>query len=300
MMPSVLAPSQSLSRRILLGGVLALASAWACEAGNPSRRGEPSTGSAGSARSAAAASAPQAASPLPAAPAPATPPPATSSGLEVVRLGPMPESERGGQLVLLLHGWGAPGDNLVSLARTLGRPRTRFLVPAAPLPEPGGGRAWWHLGKERPAKVSTDELPARHQPSAAVAEARRAVQALLREAVQRYAPDSIALAGFSQGAQLALDVALAAEPRVDRVAVLSGALLADSLAALHATQPPLPAVFVAHGRTDRVLAYSGAEGIQSVLSRRGYSVTFFPFDGGHQIPPIVVEQLRTFLFVGPG
>jgi len=207
----------------------------------------------------------------------------------------MPEGEKGGQLVLLLHGWGAPGDNLVSLARELGRPRTRFLVPAAPLPEQGGGRAWWHLGDARPAKVSTDELPANHHPSPAVAEARRAVQTLLREAVQRYAPESIAIAGFSQGAQLALDVALAADPRVDRVAVLSGALLADSLAALHASQPPLPAVFMAHGRNDKVLSYESAESIQKLLRRRGYSLTFFPFDGGHQIPASVVAQLRSFL-----
>lgn len=212
-----------------------------------------------------------------------------------MRLGPMSEQERGGQVVVLLHGWNAPGNDLVSLARELARPGTRFLVPAAPLSEPGGGRAWWHIGERRPAKVERDELPDHFEPNADVGRARAAVQQLLREAVQRYAPESIAVAGFSQGAQLALDVALAAEPRVDRVGVLSGALLADSLAALRAAQPPLPSVFVSHGRTDRVLPFNGGKSIERMLAARGYAVTFFPFAGGHAIPPDVVAALGAFL-----
>jgi phospholipase/carboxylesterase len=276
-----------LSRRGLLRAAL-VAGAWACDAGNPPPHRAPSVGTPSAAPS-----------PTPAAPA-AAPPPLTAGGLQLVRLGPMSEGETGGQLVVLLHGWGAPGDDLVSLARELARPRTRFLVPAAPLPERGGGRAWWHIDTGRPAKVDTDELPAAFQPSAQVAASRRALQELLREAVQRYAPESVAVAGFSQGAQLALDLALAADPRVDRVGVLSGALLADSLAALHAAKPPWPAVFVSHGQTDRVLPFSGGKSIETLLARRGYPVTFFPFPGGHAIPPEVVAALGRFLAGGAG
>jgi phospholipase/carboxylesterase len=213
----------------------------------------------------------------------------------------MTESEKGGQLVVLLHGWRAPGDDLVSLAGELARPRTRFLVPAAPLPEPGRGRAWWQIDRgTRPEKVSKDELPPNFRVNPQVTAARLAVQALLREAHERYAPDSVAIVGFSQGAQLALDVALAADPRVDRVAVLSGALIADSLPALRAATPPLPAVFVSHGRTDQVLPFDGATSVQALLTRRGYAVTFFPFPGGHQIPPDVVTALGRFLSGGAG
>ena len=208
----------------------------------------------------------------------------------------MTEDEKGGQVVVLLHGWRAPGDDLVSLARELGRPRTRFLVPAAPLPEPGDGRAWWQIDRgTRPAHVWKDELPPQFRANAQVTEARLAVQALLREARERYAPDSVALVGFSQGAQLALDVALAGDPRVDRVAVLSGALIADSLPALRAATPPLPAVFVSHGRTDLVLPFQGAKSFQALLAERGYAVTFFPFAGGHAIPGDVVAALGQFL-----
>ena len=66
-------------------------------------------------------------------------------GLDVARVSDMREDERGGSAVVVLHGWGAPGDDLVPLAEALQRPGVRFFVPAAPLPEMGGGRAWWHL-----------------------------------------------------------------------------------------------------------------------------------------------------------
>jgi phospholipase/carboxylesterase len=218
----------------------------------------------------------------------------------VVRLGPLGEEEKGGLLVVLLHGWRAHGDDLVSLASELAQPRLRFLVPAAPLPEPNGGRAWWRIdGGVRPAHAYRDEVPQGYRPNEQLLAARRAVQALLRDAQQRYAPDAIALAGFSQGAMLALDVALAADPPVARVAVLSGTLLVDSLPALHAQKPPLPAVFVSHGRSDPMLPFAAATAISTVLSPHGYGVKFFPFDGGHQIPPAVVSELRTFLTTEP-
>src|SRR6185436_6402729 len=58
-----------------------------------------------------------------------------------------------GPAVVLLHGFGAPGDDLVPLARELDAPPgTRFVFPEAPLrlpPQYGGGRAWWMIDLER-------------------------------------------------------------------------------------------------------------------------------------------------------
>lgn len=199
---------------------------------------------------------------------------------------------------MLLHGWRAPGDDLVPLARQLAAPGTRFLVPAGPLPEPNGGRAWWSLDtNERPAHAWSDELPPGHRPNGQVAAARGAVQALLRDARRRYAPESTAIVGFSQGAMLALDVAIAAAPEVDRVAVLSGVLLADTLPNLRARPPSAarPAVFVAHGSADSAVPFGAGQSIRSVLEPRGYAVTWHPFDGGHEIPSAVISALRAFL-----
>jgi predicted esterase len=129
------------------------------------------------------------------------------AGLGLAYLAGMAEDERGGTAAVLLHGWDEPGDELIPLARTLTRPGTRVFVPAAPLTEPGGGRAWWHLDPgDRPAWAWDDTEPEGYEPHRLVTAARTAVQGLLDTARARYAPDTMVMAGFSQGAMLALDV----------------------------------------------------------------------------------------------
>jgi phospholipase/carboxylesterase len=226
-------------------------------------------------------------------------PPTTADwgGLQIAKVGQMREDERGGTAVVLLHGWGASGDDLVSLAHDLARPRTRFFVPAAPLVE-GAGRAWWHLDADRPSHAFDGEMPEGYQPRRQVSAVRRAVQTLLRTIRSRYAPDVLVLGGFSQGAMLSLDVALAADPAVDRVAVLSGSLLADSLEGLHATRTSRPPIFMSHGRRDAMLSFQGSERAKLTLEQHGFAVTWHPFEGAHEIPRAVVEHLKDFLFNG--
>jgi phospholipase/carboxylesterase len=220
-------------------------------------------------------------------------------GLQMASSGPMREAETGGTAVVLLHGWGAPGDDLVPLAEALTHPRTRFYVPAGPLPEMGGGRAWWHLDpSDRPLHAWDDQEVAGHQPHHQVLAARAAIQQVLRTIQSRQKPERLILGGFSQGAMLSLDVALAAEPPVDRVAALSGVLLADSLPGLKAARPVKPPVFISHGRQDQMLSYRGGEKAKELLERHGFSVTFHPFPGGHEIPMDVVSALRKFFFEG--
>src|SRR5579863_6124045 len=57
-----------------------------------------------------------------------------------------------GPVVVLLHGFGAQGDDLVPLGREMRAPAgTRFVFPAAPIALDGGyrgGRAWWWIDLE--------------------------------------------------------------------------------------------------------------------------------------------------------
>src|ERR1043165_7738825 len=67
-----------------------------------------------------------------------------------------------GPLVLLLHGFGAPGDDLVSLADDLNVPTgTRFVVPEGPLSlsfGPSDARAWWLIDM---ARMQADRMAGR-------------------------------------------------------------------------------------------------------------------------------------------
>jgi len=213
-------------------------------------------------------------------------------GLEVTSGGDLAEGERGGTAVVLLHGFGASGDDLVSLARALAHPRTRYVVPAGLLTLPNGGRAWWPL-KQRLAYNAEQELQVQ---SDVLANARAAVQGVVSTIRERYAPDALFVVGFSQGAMLALDVALQPSLGIQRVAVLSGALPVPTSLELAKPRPKPPRVFVSHGRQDRVLRYAGAERLVERLEDAGYPVVFHPFDGGHEISPEVVAALREFLF----
>src|ERR1700679_75351 len=74
----------------------------------------------------------------------------TMGGLRV-RITGGTDREGGGKgpVVVLLHGFGAPGDDLVALGRALRVPEgTRFVFPEAPLELGAGymsGRAWWMI-----------------------------------------------------------------------------------------------------------------------------------------------------------
>jgi len=257
-------PSVRLSRRALL----AAAGALGCQTRSPRTRRAAPTSSGGS----------------------------DWGGLEMRTAGPMREGETGGTAVVVLHGWGAPGDDLVPLARELAAPRTRFFVPAAPLPEHGGGRAWWHLdAPDRPVHAWDDKEPEGFRPHPQVAAVRAAIQQVLRTIQERYKPERIALGGFSQGAMVSLDVALAAAPAVDCLFALSGVLLADSLVGLKTPRASKPPVFISHGRQDPLLSFDGAQKAKEMLERHGYAVEFHGFDGGHGIPPEIVAALRRFL-----
>lgn len=206
---------------------------------------------------------------------------------------------RGGTVIILLHGYGAEGDDLMPLAERLSRPKVRFFVPAAPFDASPSGRAWWPLGPgDRTSHAWDDQRPADYRDKPQVLLARRAVQNLLRDVRTRYAPERLVVAGFSQGGMLALDVALTADPPVDRVAALSSLLVAESLPALHAPRASKPLVFESHGRQDPILPFHAGEATSQLLRKYGHAVTFHPFDGGHAITLDVLEALQAFLFEG--
>lgn len=205
--------------------------------------------------------------------------------------GDLGENERGGTTVVMLHGFGASADDLVALARTLVHSRTRYIVPAGPIELPNGGHAWWPMQ----GHARYDENNQLIAPSEKLAASRAAVLALLTKLRQQLKPDALVLLGFSQGAMLALDVGLSPAAGVDRVAVLSGALLADTAAALASANHATPNVFVSHGRQDPVLRFQGAQHLVKALKQAGVPVRLHAFDGGHEIPEELTADLKAFV-----
>lgn len=216
--------------------------------------------------------------------------------------GPDREGGGDGPMVVLLHGYGAPGDDLVSLARQLSvPPDVRFAFPAAPLaletglPPEYSGRAWWHLDmlELQRAVMQRDYAALRDRVPEGLAEARAAVEKLLERLEREHSVsrEKLILGGFSQGAMLATDVTLRAERAPAGLAILSGSLIArDEWLPLLPARAGLPVV-QSHGRVDPVLPYSLAEALRDELSRAGLSLEFVAFNGGHGIPGGALEAL---------
>jgi phospholipase/carboxylesterase len=207
--------------------------------------------------------------------------------------------------LLLLHGFGAPGDDLTTLAQHVPVPRdVRFAFPAAPLllepEEPElSGRAWWLIDmiELQRAVMLGDHTALTDRVPEGLTEARQLVLGLLDalEADFNVPRSKLVLGGFSQGAMLATDITLRAERPPAGLAILSGSLICrGEWLPLMKTRAGLP-VLQSHGKGDPILDYDIAEELRRELTSAGLVVDFVPFNGGHGIPPAALDGLKRLL-----
>jgi phospholipase/carboxylesterase len=216
---------------------------------------------------------------------------ARAGGL-VVRI--VENEERSGDpaaIVVLCHGYGAPGTDLVSVAGELVsiEPRladVRFVFPEAPLPlehVPFGGRAWWEIDVGRFASAVAagalerlfDETPE------GLPRARKLLLAALEELRARAPRAPLILGGFSQGAMLATDTALRLEDAPAALVIFSGTLLSRAEWMELSRKRAALAVLQTHGTHDPILPYPAALELKRVLEDGGMKVRFHSFPGGH-------------------
>lgn len=208
-----------------------------------------------------------------------------------------------GPAVILLHGFGAPGYDLVPLADVLNVPAgTRFFFPEGPLSlsfGPRDARAWWlidmsRIEQDRAAGRTRDlsnEIPKGLGP------AREQMLTFLQEIEQKFGidPHKTVLGGFSQGAMLSCDLMLRSTHAYTGLIQLSGTLLAkQEWLPLLQKRKTVP-VFQSHGMQDEILPYAGAEGLRDTLTQAGLSVEWHSFRGGHEIPRPVLQRLGPFI-----
>lgn len=199
--------------------------------------------------------------------------------------------------VVLMHGFGAPGDDLVSLSQAIAAP-AQYAFPAAPLALGGmygDARAWWlidfaQLEREMRAGKARDRatLPE------GLAEARAKIVQLVA-ALPRAPGSKLVLGGFSQGSMLALDVALHLDAPPDGLILLSSTLIAQSEWAPRMARLAGVPVLQAHGQRDPLLPFSVAEELRDQLRAAGAAVEWVPFNGAHEIPGVVLEAMGAFV-----
>jgi phospholipase/carboxylesterase len=206
-----------------------------------------------------------------------------------------------GPLVVLMHGFGAPGTDLVGLWRVLDvPPDVRFAFPEAPHEIPGlfGSRAWWMLDLARaeqamaqgPRSYATEIPPGMEEATDRVVQMIEAMQEELGVQSER-----LIVGGFSQGSMAACNAVFTRNVTPGGLVVLSGTPV--NLAAWKAGMAPKRGVpvFQSHGLHDPLLSFHAAEQLRDDMREAGLSTEWVPFRGGHEIPMPVLEALSRFL-----
>jgi phospholipase/carboxylesterase len=153
---------------------------------------------------------------------------------------------------MLLHGYGADGNDLIELGRAWQPwlPDAAFFAPHAPDPLPyeaAAGRQWFPLTMRDP-----------HERWRGVNAAAPSVDALIDAELAAHGLDArhLALVGFSQGTMMALHVGLRRPTPLAAIVGLSGLLVLqdgagpESLAAAIRSRPP---ILLTHGGEDDII-----------------------------------------------
>ena len=181
------------------------------------------------------------------------------------------------RLVILLHGLGADGNDLIGLVPYWARllPDAEFLSPNAPFPcdmAPYGYQ--WFSSQDR-------------SPEAVLGGVRAAapiLDAFIDEALEERGLGSsyLALVGFSQGTMMSLFVGLRRAEPVAGIVGFSGRLLAPELLASEVrSRPP---ILLIHGTEDPVVPHSSLAAAENELKAAGVPVETVSSVGiGHSI-----------------
>ena len=181
--------------------------------------------------------------------------------------------------VVLLHGYGSDGNDLMALAPHW-RPLLSgalFVSPNAPIGTDMGGFQWF------PIDWTGDRLASRQT---GVIAARPVLEGFLRDLWSQTGvmPERTVLAGFSQGAMMALHVGTGLEERLMGVIGFSGAFLPpEGFGGEGLARPPICLV---HGDLDDVVDPNLSSEAQAILTAAGFDVSYHVSRGaGHGIAP---------------
>ena len=203
-------------------------------------------------------------------------------------------------VVILCHGFGAPGRDLVPIAEEWYSANpdfedVRFVFPAAPLElDPMyDARAWWEIDIERVQQLmETGEYrELRNSQPPGLAKCREMLERLIQEVCHEYGLTSqqVVVGGFSQGAMLSTDVMLHSAGSLGGLICWSGSLINEPEWQESGSPKGTAGVVQSHGESDPILPYGGAESLRELLEEKGYDVQFVTFAGQHAIPPEALQ-----------
>jgi len=198
--------------------------------------------------------------------------------------------------VILLHGLGADGRDFETIVPELKLPDTlpvRFIFPHAPM-QPvtiNNGyvmRAWYDI-----VSFHIDE----HADEAGIKKSEQQLQQLIEQEEKRGIPsEKIILAGFSQGAVIALTTGLRYPKKLGGILALSGYLpyAEDVIANANPENKNIP-IFIGHGTEDNVVPFFLGTLSAETLRKHQYNVSFHSYPIPHTVSMEEIRDIRAWL-----
>lgn len=193
------------------------------------------------------------------------------------------------QLVVLLHGYGSNGDDLISLAPFFAQalPDAEFLSPNAPFPCEISPLGFQWFGFE-------DRTPEMQLGGVRLA-AEILDKYLDTELARRGLKDrELALVGFSQGTMMSLHVGPRRPDQIGGILGFSGSLIAPDL--LKAEMKSKPPIFLVHGTGDQVVPFGALTQAERALRDAGIPIETEARPGlPHSIDQVGAQKGALFL-----
>jgi phospholipase/carboxylesterase len=202
----------------------------------------------------------------------------------IVHKAPDTSAAQGAPMLLLLHGYGSNEEDLIGLAPHLDS-RLFCASARAPYSLDFGGYAWFNI-ERGPEGVSFDFAEA--------VESLGQVFALVDALVAEHRSERVFIAGFSQGASMALSAALKRPASFAGVAALSGVCSPEMLPDDPETVRGLK-VLMTHGRQDPLIPIAQARASKALLDPLELDLTYNEYDMPHAIDQACLEDIDAWL-----
>lgn len=198
--------------------------------------------------------------------------------------------------VIWLHGLGADGSDFVPIVPELHLPKdlnVRFIFPHAPIMPItiNNGyemRAWYDILS---LSINT------HVDITGITKSMSLVEQLINKEVERgIATSDIILAGFSQGAAIALTTGLCYSKPLAGILALSGYLPLpnETLEKANGVNRQTP-LFIAHGTEDPIVPYALGKATYVALQQAGYKASWHSYQMPHSVCAAEIQDMSQWL-----
>ncbi len=203
---------------------------------------------------------------------------------------PVKKKDKAAPLIIMLHGYGSNETDLFDISQSLDE---RFMVISlqGPIGTAGGGFCWYNLEFLPNQKFKYNYEEAK--------DSRVRILSFISNACKTYKLDSnnVFILGFSQGAIMGYDLALAAPKKIKGVMALSGRMMEESKNLKTDWKAAVKTkYFIAHGNSDNVIKIAEADSAVSFLkSKKVAEVKFNNYEMPHSINGKELNDIKSWL-----